>query len=182
MGLISTLFSFRGRANRRALWATVVLLGAMVTAILYLQITLYPDAPYTMSKDGEIRIDIHGPIAWLAGAYLIIAFWSLLALHVKRAHDHNYSGLFVLLFLVPILNIWAAFVLYLLRGTIGDNRYGPDPLTGPAQSWKSLLVLISLILVSIAQAHLTGKLPLNIRQHLPQIESPFSSENKAQPV
>lgn len=30
------------------------------------------------------------------------------------------------------LTIWAFVELYCLRGTVGDNRYGPDPLAGKA--------------------------------------------------
>ena len=29
-----------------------------------------------------------------------------------------------------IVGIWAFVELYILRGTVGDNRYGPDPLAG----------------------------------------------------
>ncbi|HET7334113.1 MAG TPA: DUF805 domain-containing protein [Rhizomicrobium sp.] len=29
-----------------------------------------------------------------------------------------------------VLTVWAFVELYLLRGTIGDNRFGPDPLAG----------------------------------------------------
>lgn len=29
-----------------------------------------------------------------------------------------------------ILSLWAFVELYCLRGTVGDNRYGPDPLAG----------------------------------------------------
>lgn len=182
MGLIGTLFSFRGRANRRALWATIVVLGAIATAIVYLQITLHPDAPYSISGDGEVTVQLHGLVAWLTGLYLFFFLWSMLALFVKRAHDHNYSGLFIIFLLIPIINIWAGLVLNLLRGTIGENRFGPDPLAGPAQSWKSVLVLIGLILVFVAQANLSGELPLLIREYLPQIDGVFTSGSVANPI
>ncbi|HEY4942702.1 MAG TPA: DUF805 domain-containing protein [Rhizomicrobium sp.] len=29
-----------------------------------------------------------------------------------------------------IVSLWAFVELYILRGTVGDNRYGPDPLAG----------------------------------------------------
>ena len=31
-----------------------------------------------------------------------------------------------------VLSIWGFVELYCLRGTVGDNRYGPDPLAGRA--------------------------------------------------
>ncbi|GHU87403.1 hypothetical protein AGMMS49941_10860 [Deferribacterales bacterium] len=47
---------------------------------------------------------------------------------IKRCHDRNRSGWFILLFLVPIVNLWAIIELGFLRGTVGDNKYGCDPL------------------------------------------------------
>ena len=50
------------------------------------------------------------------------------AISVRRLHDLDKDGLLVLLTFVPLLN--GFFELYLLfaPGTVGDNRYGADPL------------------------------------------------------
>jgi uncharacterized membrane protein YhaH (DUF805 family) len=32
------------------------------------------------------------------------------------------------LFLVPILNFWPLIELLFVRGTVGANRFGPDPV------------------------------------------------------
>jgi uncharacterized membrane protein YhaH (DUF805 family) len=47
---------------------------------------------------------------------------------IKRSHDRDRSGWFILLFLVPLLNLWPLIELLFLRGTIGSNRFGPDPV------------------------------------------------------
>ncbi len=54
-------------------------------------------------------------------------------LSIKRCHDRNRSGWFVLVGLIPLLgSLWILIDLGFLPGTRGTNRFGPDPLaTGP---------------------------------------------------
>ena len=65
--------------------------------------------------------------------FIILMIWSLatlipnLAVAVRRMHDQDKSGWWVLIGLVPLIGgIWL-LVLYLTGGTPGPNRYGPDP-------------------------------------------------------
>ena len=48
---------------------------------------------------------------------------------IKRCHDRGRSGWFLLLFLLPFVNFWAMIEIAFLRGTVGPNNYGPDPIT-----------------------------------------------------
>ena len=50
-----------------------------------------------------------------------------LAVSVRRLHDLDISGLFVFVLFVPVANIVIA-ILFCSRGTLGRNRFGPDPL------------------------------------------------------
>ena len=60
-----------------------------------------------------------------------IVFFSLaLNNHVKRLHDLGHSGWWVLLFIVPLINILLLLYLFFFRGQMGGNQYGPDPITG----------------------------------------------------
>jgi uncharacterized membrane protein YhaH (DUF805 family) len=91
----------------------------------------------------------------------IVIFISSLAVGVKRLHDRNKSGWYLVLFyIIPsilivagiavgtimedsimiasilglvaaAIGIWAFIELGCLRGTVGANRYGPDPLATP---------------------------------------------------
>jgi uncharacterized membrane protein YhaH (DUF805 family) len=54
---------------------------------------------------------------------------SCIMLHVKRCHDRDRSGWFVLVALVPPLTIWYLIETLCLRGTQGSNRFGRDPLS-----------------------------------------------------
>jgi uncharacterized membrane protein YhaH (DUF805 family) len=62
----------------------------------------------------------------------MVAFllWPSLAVQVKRWHDLNKSGWFILFNLVPFGVIVTFFVNALLPGTNGPNRFGEDPLEG----------------------------------------------------
>lgn len=56
-----------------------------------------------------------------------MAFLPGLAVAVRRLHDTNNSGTFLLIALVPIIgSIWL-LVLLAKDGTKGSNKYGDDP-------------------------------------------------------
>ncbi len=101
MNAFDVLFSLKGRLNRKRFWLYQISVG-IVTSIPFLV--------------GE------GVAAGL------IELWAQIALSVKRAHDRDKSGKFVLVLLVPLVQIWPFIELWFLRGTKGDNEYGPDPL------------------------------------------------------
>ncbi len=105
MDLLDILFSFQGRLNRKPFWLYQIGV-AVVTSV-----------PLILGH------------SWLTG---LLELWAQAALYVKRAHDRGRSGKFVLLFLVPLVQIWPFIELSFLRGTTGDNEYGGDPLPRPA--------------------------------------------------
>jgi uncharacterized membrane protein YhaH (DUF805 family) len=99
---------FSGRASRKEYWM-FVLFNMLVGFIL-----------------GVIERVI-GSGSLLYGIYSLGIFLPVLAVQIRRMHDVNKSGWFIL---VPIYN----FILTLTAGTQGDNQYGPDPYAsvGPA--------------------------------------------------
>jgi uncharacterized membrane protein YhaH (DUF805 family) len=107
------LFGFRGRIPRRTywLWGVLGLLGVAIGLWLLLGIVGL----------GGRQIEIAINLALL---------WPGLAVSVKRWHDRNKSGWWVLINLVPLLGfVWALVENGFLRGTAGPNRFGED-LTG----------------------------------------------------
>jgi uncharacterized membrane protein YhaH (DUF805 family) len=143
------LFGFNGRINRAKYWIAIVacivlsLIGSVLAAIL----------------GDTLGLLVNGIIAI---ATLVIS----IAAGIKRLHDRNKSGWWLLLFLLAPgillsfgmvagimgvasgagatggtlgmllsligagLAIWAFVELGCLRGTVGPNQYGPDPLGG----------------------------------------------------
>ena len=58
----------------------------------------------------------------------VLLIWISLAVQIKRWHDRDKSGWWVLINLIPLIGaIWAFVETGCLRGTVGPNAYGPDP-------------------------------------------------------
>src|SRR5262249_45071209 len=77
-----------------------------------------------------------GPVGVITGLFL---FLPGLAVSIRRLHDIDRSGYWVLLMmtivLIPLLLYWAC-----VKGTTGDNDFGPDPLAAPGGSADALAV------------------------------------------
>ncbi|GHG53935.1 DUF805 domain-containing protein [Streptomyces griseocarneus] len=55
-----------------------------------------------------------------------------LAVGVRRLHDIDRSGWWLLLALIPLLGSIVLLVFFALPGTQGENSYGPKPQLAPA--------------------------------------------------
>jgi len=117
-------FDFEGRSRRKEFWM-FFLLNTIVVFVLggMLLVTGYSMDPYGGSSGG--------PFAWLLMAVLGLYWLAILipsiAVQVRRFHDQDKSGWFVLLGLIPFLGGLVVLVFMLLEGTKGPNRFGPDP-------------------------------------------------------
>lgn len=63
--------------------------------------------------------------------YLIAALGLLapsICASIRRMHDKDKSGWWLLIAFVPIVGVLYLLYLFVTRGTVGDNRFGPDPL------------------------------------------------------
>jgi uncharacterized membrane protein YhaH (DUF805 family) len=110
------LFSFRGRMKRSDYWVKGVL--------VLLPIGLLNNyLAYGVGTDGALVASM------VIG---LISLWPGLAMMVKRLHDHDRSGWWAATLFIPIANIffaiWLVVLVGFLRGTVGPNRYGEDPL------------------------------------------------------
>ncbi|MCH7846504.1 MAG: DUF805 domain-containing protein [Acidobacteria bacterium] len=107
------LLRFDGRINRAKFWSGV---GALIVTYIVI-FALF-------------AIDSSALRALLGVAYLAM-IWPSLAISIKRWHDRDKSGWWVLIGLVPVIGgIWALVETGFLAGTSGPNQYGPDPLGG----------------------------------------------------
>ena len=105
MTLSELLFSFQGRISLGTYWFKF-------TFPLY--------ALYALSW----LLDSSGVLFMLV---VLLGIYPSLAVAVKRCHDRDRSGLFLLVFLIPIVSIWPAIELAFIPGTYGSNQYGRDP-------------------------------------------------------
>jgi uncharacterized membrane protein YhaH (DUF805 family) len=109
MDLKKMYLSFEGRINRKIYWLNYTI---PFWVIYFVAITI----------DGETNFGFFSLIV------VLIMFWPALAMGVKRCHDRNRTGWFLLLGMVPILNFWVIIELLFLKGTEGNNKYGEDLL------------------------------------------------------
>ena len=86
-----------------------------------------------------------------------------LAVSVRRLHDTDRSGWWLLLGLIPFGGI-ILLIFYLLDGTPGTNRYGPDPKTHLAGSGQSAAMRSSRLegeVMRLYQLYKTGAISLD---------------------
>jgi uncharacterized membrane protein YhaH (DUF805 family) len=62
--------------------------------------------------------------------FLIIA-WPAIAISIKRWHDRDKAGWWLLILFVPVVGIWNLIECGFLPGTPAANRFGPDPMPTP---------------------------------------------------
>lgn len=100
-----------GRIGRRDFWLYGVLALLVVGMVLMALLEIagfYPDRSERIAN-------------------LIIA-WPAIAVSVKRWHDRDKSGWWVLIVLVPIIGqLWALIDNGFMPGTRGANRFGGEP-------------------------------------------------------
>lgn len=60
-------------------------------------------------------------------AVVLVAFQT-----VKRLHDLGHGGINWLLTIIPVYNLYMAYLLLFEKGNFGPNEYGEDPLHTPA--------------------------------------------------
>jgi uncharacterized membrane protein YhaH (DUF805 family) len=113
MNYSQLLFSFQGRISRQAYWFAWAIYFAANTAA---------------SIVGTRVLDGNAGGGLILIVWLVIAYSSL-AVAAKRWHDRGKSGWWSLIGLVPIVGIiWTVVENGFLPGTLGPNRFGPDPV------------------------------------------------------
>ena len=68
-----------------------------------------------------------GIVGIVALLYWLIMVIPSMAVTIRRLHDQDKSGWFILLGLIPFVGGIILLVFYCLDGTRGPNRFGPDP-------------------------------------------------------
>ena len=129
---------FKGRSRRKEYWSFFLLSMIVMVVIMALRSATGPSMMEVMAENPDNPLAIYG---WMYGGVgMLLALWTLatfvpnIALNVRRLHDRDMSGWWLLGFfvgmIIPIINIVASIaylVFMFLPGTAGPNRFGPDP-------------------------------------------------------
>jgi uncharacterized membrane protein YhaH (DUF805 family) len=108
-------FSLKGRATRSE-W----LLWRLIMILVYLVIKTFED----LIKSKELP-----PAFYLILVIIsIITLWINISFDVRRLHDIDFSGWWILLNFIPFVSLSFFFILAIKKGTHGPNSFGKDPL------------------------------------------------------
>lgn len=121
--------TFRGRARRREFWLWQLFLFLLFSALyawLFSSIGMFEaSSPAEMEAIMMATPAAPLPLAVIAIAGLAL-FLPSLAVQVRRLHDSNKTGWWLLLTLTGFGSL-ILLIFYLLDGTPGPNRHGADP-------------------------------------------------------
>ena len=123
----SNYVTFSGRARRSEFWFWFLfaIIAGVVAAVL--DSMLFPAMMDVQTEmgDGVASFSAQGgPISALVSLGL---FLPGLAVAMRRLHDVDRSGWWLLLAFVPLIGIIVLIVWWCTEGTRGPNRFGPDP-------------------------------------------------------
>ena len=104
-------FSDRACRSEYWYWFLFVVLCQLVTAIV----------------DSVIGIQL------TTGIFSLVVLLPGIAVSVRRLHDLDRSGWWLLLGFIPLVGTIILIVWFCTRGTPGPNRFGPDPLSDIGQ-------------------------------------------------
>ena len=146
-------FGFEGRINRARCWRAMLL--NFVCLMMFMMVVPLSIGDSFRNADPKWAMPL--TLALLCGTLgpiLIVSMWCFAAITIKRLHDRNRSGWWMIPFFVvpPLFNrfddllgdswavvllghavnalcLWGFIEMLFLRGTSGPNRFGADPLT-----------------------------------------------------
>ena len=134
------LFGFSGRINRAKFWLAALIYIVFFFGVvgITMAVSSSMDSVFVAALIAYVPLVISGLAVgikrlhdcdksawWLAVFYLVPLAINLIAIYVLGDNGTLNSILMVVSFAI---NIWAIVELGLLRGTIGGNQYGGDPL------------------------------------------------------
>ena len=99
-------FDFEGRSSRAEFWHWQLFRVLLFLSLTFLETVLFSGLNFTFNL------------------FLLIPEISV---SIRRLHDWDKSGWFLLLNLIPFVGQLIVFVFMCLNGTVDANRFGPDP-------------------------------------------------------
>jgi|TARA_Y100001968_G_scaffold319978_1_gene352276 uncharacterized membrane protein YhaH (DUF805 family) len=98
---------FQGRARRKEYWMFILfnILASIICGVI----------------DGILGIMLLVPL------YSLAVLLPSIAVCIRRLHDTNRSGWWILISLVPFVGSIILLIFLCIEGDAGDNRFGPNP-------------------------------------------------------
>ena len=134
MDFKNLFLSFDGRTRRMHFWLGLLILWVVETIVVSVTFGANMSTGFLTGNPGAVS-NIFAGTGLFGGLICVALLWPSLALQVKRWHDRDKSGWWVLISFVPIIGaLWILIECGFLDGTPGPNRFGPSPkgVTGPS--------------------------------------------------
>lgn len=122
MNNLRNIFSLTlsGRISRSSYWIDLIVSLALCSLLQ----ALYQQASLSMVMSENTDSIFIGIIAFVEILLFVIVCCQI----VRRLHDIGRNGLWLLVFFIPLIGFFAVIVLGFLKGAMGSNEYGPNPL------------------------------------------------------
>lgn len=116
---------FRGRARRTEYWM-FTLFNVIVSIVLAVIDNLLGTGSFTSTSSAG-GVGFSAGLGLLGGLYVLAVLLPSLGVAVRRLHDTDRSGWWLLIGLVPFVGSIVLLVFFVLEGTRGPNQHGADP-------------------------------------------------------
>jgi uncharacterized membrane protein YhaH (DUF805 family) len=137
------VYTMEGRLGRLRYLAYSFGLSFLIQLMSGVAIALSATVP------GEIGSAI--TLIFMIVAYIMLIITSFFII-VKRLHDVNKSAWFMLLFLIPLINLFFGLYLLFASGTEGSNNYGPPPPPNSRGVVIAAFLFIGILVLGVAAA------------------------------
>ena len=111
LGVLKKYAVFSGRAQRAEFWYFTLFNALIGVAINFIDILV---------------ITISIPLG-LSILYMLAVFIPGIAVSVRRLHDTNKSGWYLLIGLIPIIGSIVLIIFFIIDSDPTENQYGPNP-------------------------------------------------------
>lgn len=108
---------FSGRARRKEYWYF-----SLFNILVSIALGMIDGVAGTFSPEAGIGL--------LGGIYGFVMLLPTLAVLVRRLHDTDHSGWWVLIGFVPLIGAVVLLIFMIRDSTPGTNRFGPNPKEG----------------------------------------------------
>jgi uncharacterized membrane protein YhaH (DUF805 family) len=117
--------TFSGRARRSEYWWWFLYMLIAVSVIAAIETQLGLGFGTVAGADGAVYAAYQGgPLTGIWGlAHLLPG----IAVAVRRLHDTDRTGWWLLIAFVPVIGFLVLIYFYVSHGTPGENRFGPHP-------------------------------------------------------
>ncbi len=113
MAVIKNYAGFSGRAGRKEFW-----MFYLVYILIFIAIGIV---------SAILPQSIGSMVSMLSVVFALALFIPTIAVSIRRLHDTDRSGWWMLLGMIPLVNFYVLYLL-IIEGTQGPNRFGDSPV------------------------------------------------------